>query len=105
MIRTTLTAAALALCSLVAPVAQADTAKNTWCALHRMHRTSKAIPRQEIFDCSFSQHKGTAYVKSTRWAFAFPTAEEGKSYKRDKSVGFVRFIRPEKYILTVWQDG
>ena len=100
MIRAPFTAAALALAALVAPV-QADTVKGALCELSR---PDNSLAPEDFF-CSFTQLQGNVYVDSKRWKFAFPAAEQGKTYKRQNTVDFIRFIREDQYTLTVFQSG
>ena len=73
MIRTTLTAAALAISALLAP-AQADTIKAALCVLSR-HDDSMRV---EEFPCDFTQTMGAAYIDSNFWALSFPTVNRTK---------------------------
>ena len=100
MIRTTLTTAALTIASMAGPV-QADTVRGALCALTRLDRPAAV----EDFSCDFTQLQGNAYISSRRWKFAFPAAEQGKTYQRQNSHDFVRFIRTGEYELTVYQSG
>ena len=100
MIRTTLTTAALTIASMAGPV-QADTVRNALCALTRLDRPAAV----EDFSCDFTQLQGNAYISSRRWKFAFPAAEQGKTYQRQNSHDFVRFIREGKYALSIYQSG
>ena len=75
MIRTTLTAAALALASLAAP-ALADSTK-AYCTL-AWDDTSKGSIQGP---CGFSQSGGNVYVYDFNYyKFAFPSSEQGKTY-------------------------
>jgi len=107
MIRTTLTtaaaacgSAALAVTTLTAP-AQADTVKDALCELSR---ADTSIPTEE-FRCDFSQFQGNAYIDSNRWAFKFPYAEQGKTFRRQATEDFLRFYRDGQYTLTIYQSG
>ncbi len=100
MIRTALTAAALAIGALAAP-AQADTVRGALCELSR-HDDSISM---EDFTCSITQLQGNVYVDSTRWAFKFPAAEQGKTYERQNTEDFKRFTREGQYTLTVFESG
>ena len=74
MIRTTLTAAALALGSLLTP-ALADSRK-AYCTL-AWDDTSKGSIQGP---CTFSQYSGNVYIDDFNfYKFAFPAAEEGKT--------------------------
>ena len=100
MIQTQLTAAALILASLTATV-QADTVRNVLCELTRLDKNSPI----EDFKCDFTQLQGNAYISSSRWSFAFPAVEQGKTYQRQNGDDFVRFIREGKYALSIYQSG
>ncbi|QNI68046.1 hypothetical protein [Synechococcus sp. BMK-MC-1] len=102
MISTTVTtaAAALALMVLHTP-AQADTVKDALCELSR---ADTSIPTEE-FRCDFSQFQGNAYIDSNRWAFKFPYAEQGKTFRRQATEDFLRFYRDGQYTLTIYQSG
>ncbi|MEJ6827596.1 MAG: hypothetical protein QNK79_05605 [Synechococcus sp. ArSW.bin.68] len=97
MIRTTLTAAALALGSLAAP-AMADSTK-AYCTL-AWDDTSKGSIQGP---CTFSQYSGNVYIDNfDYYKFAFPAAEQGKTYQRDtKEVG-ISFSRKGQYTLNVF---
>ena len=99
MIRTTLTAVALAIGALAAP-AQADTVKEALCVLSR-HDDS--IPQEE-FTCDFTQTMGAAYIDSDRWAFTFPHTEQGKTYERQNTEDFSRWTRDGQYTMTLFQS-
>ena len=107
MIRTTITAIAsaaslLAAGELLGPqVVQADTVRGALCELTR---ANTSIPTEE-FRCDFSQFQGNAYIDSDRWAFKFPYAEQGKTFRRQATVDFLRFYRDGQYILTIYQSG
>ena len=100
MIRTILTYAVLAFASLAMP-GQADTVRGALCELTRLNRPAPV----EQFTCDFTQLQGNAYIHSSRWKFAFPAAEQGKTYQRQNSDDYVLFVREGKYTLTVDQSG
>ena len=100
MIRTILTAAALTIALMTEPM-RADTVRGALCGLMRLAPASAV----EEFSCDFTQLQGNAYIYSRRWKFAFPAAEQGKTYQRQNSDDFVRFIRNGQYTLTVYQSG
>ena len=86
---------------LSAAPTQADTVKNAWCALSR-HDAS--IP-QETFSCDFTQTHAAAYIDSKRWAFVFPHNNQGRTFQRQNTEDFIRFIREGQYTLTLFQGG
>ena len=109
MIRTTLTAAALALASLAAP-SMADSTK-AYCTL-AWDDTSKGSIQGP---CDFSQSGGNIYVDDYNYyKFAFPSAEQGKTYQRDnfsdtfteqgktRLEAGITFIRKGQYNLNVY---
>tara|TARA_Y100001978_G_scaffold158040_1_gene143632 strand:+ start:349 stop:762 length:414 start_codon:yes stop_codon:yes gene_type:complete len=100
MIRNYLTTATLTVAALTAPV-QADTVRGALCELTRLNPTSAA----EAFKCDFSQLQGNVYISGSSWKFAFPAAEQGKTYQRHNSDAYVRFTREGEYALTVYQSG
>ena len=100
MIRNYLTTATLTVAALTAPV-QADTVRGALCELTRLNPTSAA----EAFKCDFSQLQGNVYISGSSWKFAFPAAEQGKTYQRHNSDAYVRFTRKGEYALTVYQSG
>ena len=78
MIRTTLTAAAIAIAALAAP-ALADSTK-AYCTLAWHDDSMKRIDGP----CTFSQYSGNVYIDNfDYYKFAFPAAEQGKTYQRD----------------------
>ena len=100
MIRTTITAAAIATVALAAP-AIADGVK-AYCSLS-WHDDSMPIIEGP---CYFSQHQGNAYVDDFNdYKFAFPAAEQDKTYQRQNNMEFVRFTREGQYTLQVFQGG
>lgn len=106
MIRTTLTAAALAIAALAAPTL-ADSTK-AWCAL-TWYDTSKGFetPGKTIKGpCTFSQSQGNAYVDNFNcYKFVFPASEEGKTYTMITTAGDVTFNREGQYNLNVfWKN-
>ena len=100
MIRTVLTAAAIAIAALAAP-AQADTVKGALCELIRLDPPSPS----ENFTCSFSQYQGNAYIDSKRWKFSFPAADQDETYRWQNTEDFIRFILESQYALTIFQSG
>ena len=100
MIRTTFTAAAIALAALSAP-AQADTVKGALCVLSR-HDDAM---RREEFPCDFTQTMGAAYIDSNFWAFIFPHGEQDKTFTRQNTEDFIRWTREGEYTLTLFQSG
>ena len=88
MICTTLTAAALAIAALAAP-AQADTI-SAYCMLMWDDNSKDTIKAP----CTFSQYGGNAYVDDFNfYKFAFPAADQGKTYERDNSSTSITFTR------------
>ena len=97
MIRTTLTAAALALGSLLTP-ALADSRK-AYCTLAWDDTSKGSI--QGL--CTFSQYSGNVYVDDFNfYKFAFPAAEQGKTYQRDNKSERISFNREGQYTLNVF---
>ena len=94
---------ALLVAALLLPAAptQADTVNDAWCQLSRHDHTIKL----ESFGCAFTQTHAAAYVDSKRWAFVFPHDQRGKTYQRQNTEDFVRFIREGQYTLTLFQGG
>ncbi len=106
MIRTTLTAAALAIGSLLTP-ALADSTK-AYCTLswhdETVQKLHMAVPRIEG-PCDFSQYQGNAYVDDFNYyKFAFPSAEQGKTYQRKSTEGGISFNREGQYTLNVFWE-
>ena len=75
MIRSTLTVAALTIASMTGSV-HADTVRGALCGLKRLAPGSSV----EEFSCDFTQLQGNAYITGSRWKFAFPAAEQNKTY-------------------------
>ena len=99
MIRTTLTAAALALASLAAP-AMADSTK-AYCTLAWHDDSMRMIEGP----CDFSQYSGNVYVDDFNYyKFAFPSAEQGKTYERDNREEGISFTREGRYTLNVFWE-
>ena len=99
MIRTTLTAAALALGSLLTP-ALADSRK-AYCTLAWDDTSKGSI--QGL--CTFSQYSGNVYVDDFNfYKFAFPAAEQGKTYERDNKSERISFNREGEYTLNVFWE-
>jgi len=97
MIRTTLTAAALAIAALAAP-AQADSTK-AYCMLTWDDTSKDSIKGP----CTFSQYGGNAYVDDfSSYKFAFLAAEQGKTYNRDNKESGISFKRKGQYTLGVY---
>ena len=99
MIRTTLTAAALAIGSLLTP-ALADSRK-AYCTLDWDDTSKGSI--QGL--CTFSQYSGNVYVDDFNfYKFAFPAAEQGKTYERDNKSERISFNREGQYTLNVFWE-
>ena len=100
MIPTYLSAAAQIIAALTEPV-QADTVRGALCELIRFNPASPA----ENFKCDFSKLQGNVHISGSRWRFAFPAAEQGKTYQQQNKDDYVRFTREEQYVLKVYQSG
>ena len=99
MIRTTLTAAALAIGSLLTP-ALADSTK-AYCTLAWHDDSMRRIDGP----CTFSQYSGNVYVDDFNfYKFAFPAAEQGKTYERDNKSERISFNREGEYTLNVFWE-
>ena len=97
MIRATFTATALAIAALAAP-AQADSTE-AYCMLTWDDTNKDSIKGP----CTFSQYGGNAYVDDfSSYKFAFPAAEQGKTYKRDNKASGISFKRKGQYTLGVY---
>ena len=99
MIRTTLTAiaGAIAIGSLSAP-ALADSTK-AYCTLAWHDDSMKSIQGP----CTFSQYSGNVYVDNFNYyKFAFPAAEQGKTYQRDNKSERISFNREGEYTLNIF---
>ncbi|MAJ29122.1 MAG: hypothetical protein CMJ92_06960 [Planctomycetes bacterium] len=89
------------------PVAMADSTK-AYCTLAWHEETVKrmhmAVPMIEG-SCTFSQYQGNVYVDDFNYyKFAFPAAEQGKTYQRDNKSERISFTRDGQYTLNVfWQ--
>ena len=96
MIRTTLTVAVLTFGSSSVP-AMANSTK-AYCTL-AWHDDSMPLIEGP---CDFSQSEGNAYVDDFNYyKFAFPSAEQGKTYKRDNKSERISFNREGEYTLNV----
>jgi hypothetical protein len=96
MIRTTFTAAAIAISALVAP-AHADTA-DVWCFTQE---TGKAAT--ELKQCGFSQRQGNVRVYRDNIDYFFASEQEGKSYERTADGGGLIFKSPKGLLRVFWQ--
>ena len=97
MIRTTLTAAALAIGSLLTPVL-ADSTK-AYCTLAWEDTTKGTIQGP----CDFSQSGGNVYVDDFNYyKFMFPASEQGKTYELDNKAERISFSRKSQYKLNVF---
>ena len=106
MIRTTLTALASAAAlfavseSFDPPVAMADSTK-AYCTLSWHDDSMRMIEGP----CTFSQYSGNVYVDDFNYyKFAFPSAEQGKTYERDSTEGGLFFSREGQYTLNVFWE-
>ena len=98
MIRTTLTAAALALGSLAAPaMAEIVPAK---CTLHKY----QPVTTTQTFDCDFRQSGGNVQVRSKDWGFTFLAKDQGAKYIRINAQGAITFTKTGQYSLRVEQN-
>lgn len=76
--------------------AQADSTQAT-CWLSRHDHTMPV----ETGPCRFSQRQGNVDVLFNHWAFHFPSAEQGKTYRRTNTASGIRFNREGAYTLQV----
>ena len=99
MFRSALTAAALTLAALAAP-AMADSTK-AYCTLAWYDDSMRTIEGP----CDFSQSGGNVYVDDFNYnKFAFPSAEQGKTYERINREEGISFKRKGKYSLNVFWE-
>ena len=97
MIRATLTAKILAIAVLAAP-AQADSTE-AYCMLTWDDSSKDSIKGP----CTFSQYGGNAYIDDFNYyKFAFPSAEQDKTYERDNKESGISFKRKGQYTLGVF---
>ena len=55
--------------------------------------------------CTFSQYSGNVYVDDFNdYDFAFPYAEDGKTYSRNNREGGISFNRKGRYTLNVFWE-
>ena len=106
MIRTTVTtiASAAALFAVSKPfdppIALADSTR-AYCTLS-WHDDSMDMIKGP---CGFSQHQGNVYVYDFNWyKFAFPAADDGKTYIRQSTGTGLSFNREGEYTLNVFWD-
>ena len=100
MTRTTLTAAALLIIRALTAPALADSAK-AYCTLAWHDDSMRTIAGP----CDFSQYGGNVYVdKFNFYKFAFPAAEQGKTYERDNKSERISFNREGQYTLNVFWE-
>ncbi len=98
MIRT-FTAAALAIGSLLTP-ALADS-RTAYCTLAWHDDSMRTIAGP----CDFSQYSGNVYVDDFNfYKFAFPAAEQDKTYSRNNADGMISFRREGEYTLNVFWE-
>ena len=96
MVRTTLSAAAIALSALTASaLAEIRSSK---CRLIKYGDTTTV----ETFNCDFRQSGGNVQVWSDHWNFEFPYAEQGKTFIRINRIPLT-FTRTGQYTLEVTQ--
>ena len=99
MIRTTLTAVALAIGSFAA-TALADST-NAYCTLAWHDDSMRTISGP----CVFSQYQGNVYVDDFNYyKFAFPSTEDGKTYTRTNAAEMLSFRREGYYTLNVFWE-
>ena len=106
MFRTTLATLTLALASLAAP-AMAESTK-AYCTLAWYVETVKklhmALPMIEG-PCDFSRYQGNIYVDDFNYyKFAFPSAQQGKTYERVNREEGISFTRLGRYTLNVFWE-
>jgi hypothetical protein len=62
--------------------------------------------KKEEGECHFRQAFGNVQIwMGQRWAFDFPSREQGKSYQRSNEKNRIIFTREGEYKLTMYQDG
>lgn len=99
VVRATLTAAALTIGSLLTPTLSDST--KAYCTLS-WHDSSK---RSIQGPCDFGQYQGSVYVNDFNfYKFAFPAAEQGKTYERDNKAERISFRREGEYTLNVFWE-
>ena len=96
MIRTTFTAIAISIGTLVAP-AQADTA-DVWCFTQEVGKIAT-----ELKPCGFSQRQGNVRVYRDNIDYFFASEQEGKSYERFADEGGLIFKSPRGQLRVFWQ--
>lgn len=96
MIRSTFTAAVLAIGSLVAP-AHADTA-DVWC----FTQETRMAPT-ELKECGFSQRQGTVRVYRDGITYFFAADQQGKTYERINDEGGIIFKSPGGQLRVFWE--
>ncbi|MCT0249563.1 MULTISPECIES: hypothetical protein [unclassified Synechococcus] len=97
MIRTTITALAIATSAIATP-ALADSAK----AYCEMVRTNGEMLKGS---CTWSQMQGNVYIDHfNHYAFAFPAAEEGKTYERTNREGAGPSFKRPGYVINVYWE-
>jgi hypothetical protein len=100
MTRITLTAAALLIIRALTAPALADSAK-AYCTLAWHDDSMRTIAGP----CDFSQYGGNVYVDEFNfYKFAFPAAEQGKTYERDNKSERISFNREGHYTLNVFWE-
>ena len=97
MIRTTLSAAAAIVLSVLNASALAEI-RTSKCRLIKYGDTTTV----ESFNCDFRQSGGNVQVWSDRWNFEFPDAELGKTFIRINRIPLT-FTRTGQYTLEVTQ--
>ena len=103
MIRTTLTAAVLALGAIAVP-AQADSTV-AYCMVSVHDHT---VPMTPLRACHFAQYQGNAYVRLADGTdYAFPEKEQGDKHYRQSTSDALAFTIPgDRTIHVVWAfDG
>ena len=62
--------------------------------------------RKDEGECHFRQAFGNVQIwMGQRWAFEFPTKEQGKSYQRSNEKNRIIFTKEGDYKLTAYQGG
>ena len=96
MIRTTLTAAALAIGSLGSP-AMADTAE-VWCFTQQTGHAPTSVKA-----CGFSQRQGNVRVHRDTITYVFHAEQQGIRYERVNDQGGIVFRSPNGLLRVFWE--
>ena len=96
----TVTVAALSVDTVAAKRGRTEIV-NAYCTLKWRERN-----RKDEGECHFRQAFGNVQIwMGQRWAFEFPSREQGKSYQRSNEKNRIVFTRKGEYTLTVYQGG